>query len=30
LTMAAISKKTGVSRFKGELSQADFDFKRLR
>ena len=27
---AAISKKTDVSRLKGELAQADFDFKRLR
>jgi nitrite reductase (NADH) large subunit len=27
---AAITKKTDVSRFKGELAQADFDFKRLR
>ena len=27
---AAIKKKTDVSRLKGELAQADFDFKRLR
>ena len=27
---AAINKKTDVSRLKGELAQADFDFKRLR
>ena len=27
---AAISKKTDLSRLKGELAQADFDFKRLR
>lgn len=27
---AAISKKTDISRLKGELAQADFDFKRLR
>jgi nitrite reductase (NADH) large subunit len=27
---AAITKKTDVSRFKDELAQADFDFKRLR
>ena len=27
---AAISKKIDVSRLKGELAQADFDFKRLR
>jgi hypothetical protein len=26
----AIKKKIDVSRLKGELAQADFDFKRLR
>ncbi len=27
---AAIRRNTDISRLKGELAQADFDFKRLR